>query len=125
MARLRWFAFFLLAGALTWAQSTPQYEQQQSSTDQRQPRKVKSHSGAAHDVGSGAANVGTGAAKGAGSLAKGTANGAVDLVTLHPIDAGVSVGRGAVGAGKDVAVGTTKGTYKVTRGIAKGIRKLF
>jgi len=94
-----------------------------------QPAQAKhrkaSHSGAAHDIGSGAANVGTGAAKGAGSLAKGTANGAVDLVTLHPIDAGASVGRGAVGAGKNVAVGTTKGTYKVTRGIAKGIRKIF
>jgi hypothetical protein len=35
--------------------------------------------GAAHDVGSGTANIGEGAAKGAGSAARGAAKGAADL----------------------------------------------
>ena len=65
------------------------------------------------------------AAKGAGSLAAGTGKGAVDLVTLHPIDAAASVGKGGVTAGKDVAVGTTKGSAKIVTGIGKGIKHIF
>ena len=33
-------------------------------------------------------------AKGTGNLAKGTAKGTTDLVTLHPLQAGASVGKG-------------------------------
>jgi hypothetical protein len=46
-------------------------------------------------------------------------------VTLHPIDAAFSLGKGAGQAGKDVTVGTAKGGYKITKGIARGIKKLF
>jgi hypothetical protein len=107
----------------TWAQ--------QQSPDQSPPpapdRTVEQSKspGAAKDIGSGAANVGTGAAKGAGEAAKGVGKGAVDLVTLHPVNAAASVGKGAVVGGKDVGVGTAKGAGKITRGIGKAFKKLF
>jgi hypothetical protein len=65
------------------------------------------------------------AQEGAGNLAAGTGKGAADLVTLHPVDAAASVGKGGVSAGKDVAVGTTKGTGKVVKGVGKGIKHIF
>jgi hypothetical protein len=49
----------------------------------------------------------------------------VDLVTLHPINAASSIGKGAGAGGKDVAVGTVKGTGKIGRGIGKAFKKLF
>jgi hypothetical protein len=49
----------------------------------------------------------------------------VDLVTLHPINAATSVGKGAAVGGKDVAVGTVKGTGKIGKGIGKAFKKLF
>ncbi len=58
-------------------------------------------------------------------MAKGTGKGALDLVTLHPIDAATSVGKGAGTAGKDVGVGAAKGTGKIGIGIGKAIKKLF
>ena len=91
----------------------------QSSADQ------KHQPGAAREIGSGAGTVGTGAAKGAGDVAKGTGKGAVNLVTLHPINAGVSIGKGAATAGKDVTVGTVKGTGKVAKGVGRAFTKLF
>lgn len=108
----------LLAGLVVpvWSQSTP---------DQPPVQEQKQERGAAKDIGSGAANIGTGVAKGAGNLAKGTGKGAVDLVTLHPIDAATSVGRGAVVAGKDVGVGTAKGAGKIAKGIGKAFKKLL
>ena len=91
----------------------------QSSADQ------KHQSGAAREIGSGAGTVGTGAAKGAADVAKGTGKGAASLVTLHPINAGVSLGKGAATAGKDVTVGTVKGTGKVAKGVGRVFTKLF
>ena len=82
-------------------------------------------SGAAREIGGGVATVGGGAVKGAADAAKGAGKGAVDLVTLHPIDASVSVGKGAVSAGKDVTVGTAKGTGKVTKGVGRAFKHLF
>jgi hypothetical protein len=111
----------LLCAAFVWAQSGTETTQ----TTVQKEKKVKKSPGAAREMGNGAGNVGAGAAKGAGSLAKGTAKGAGDLVTLHPIDAGTSVGKGAVGAGKDVGVGTAKGTGKIAKGIGKGFKHLF
>jgi hypothetical protein len=73
------------------------------------------------EIAGGAGNIGGGAAKRAGHLARGAGNGAVDLVTLHPIDAGVSVGRGAVNAGRDVGVGAAR----MTHGIGRAIGKVF
>ena len=56
--------------------------------------------GAAHDMGSGTANIGEGAAKGAGSAAKGAAKGAADLATLHPIARRPPLSGGAGDSGK-------------------------
>ena len=97
-----------------------------TTTDQKAVRKAN-HQGRSPggDVASGTADVGKGAAKGAGNAAKGAGQGAVDLVTLHPIDAAASAGKGAGSAGKDVAVGTTKGTGKIIKGIGRGIKHLF
>jgi hypothetical protein len=77
------------------------------------------------EIASGSGDIGKGVAKGAGSLAAGAGNGALNLATLHPIDAAVSVGTGGAAAGKNVAVGTTKGTYKIAKGIGKGIKHIF
>jgi hypothetical protein len=98
---------------------------QSNSASTANSKKQKKTPGAAHEIGNGAGNIAGGAAKGAGSLAKGTGKGAVDLVTLHPIDAGTSVAKGAVGAGKNVSVGTVKGTGKVAKGIGKAVKHLF
>jgi hypothetical protein len=101
----------LLGLALAWsAQAAEQHKQEP---------------GSGREIASGAGNIGTGAAKGAGNLAKGTAKGATDLVTLHPVDAGASLGKGAVAAGKDVTAGTVKGTGKITKGIGRAFQKLF
>ena len=59
------------------------------------------------------------------SAATGAAKGAVDLVTLHPIDAGVAVGTGAVKAGKDVAVGSVKGVGKIGKGVGRALKKIL
>jgi hypothetical protein len=79
--------------ALTaWSQSNPETKPTGPSTEE------KREPGAAREIGAGAEAIGTGAAKGVGAVPKGTAKGAVDLVTLHPIDAGVSVGKGVATA---------------------------
>jgi len=111
----------LVLVSCVWAQSA---EDQSSSSDRPTPAP-KQERGAAGEIGRGAGNVGVGVAKGAGDVAKGTANGAVSLVTLHPIDAGVSVGKGAAAAAKDVTVGTVKGTAKITKGVGKAIKKIL
>ena len=80
---------------------------------------------AKHDVGSGAGDIGKGAAKGVGSAAKGTGKAAVDLVTLHPINAATDLGKGAVSTGKNVGVGTVKGSAKILKGTGKAIKHLF
>lgn len=81
--------------------------------------------GVAREIGSGAGTVGVGAAKGAGEIAKGTGKAAADLVTLHPIDAGASIGKGAASAGKDVTAGTVRGTGKVAKGVGRAFKHLF
>jgi hypothetical protein len=98
--------------------------QESPNTPPARPER-KAEPGAGRQVANGAGNIGAGAAKGAGHLAVGTAKGVADLATLHPVDAAVSVGKGAGAAGKDVTVGTAKGGYKMTKGIARGIKKLF
>ncbi len=82
-------------------------------------------SGPGKEIGSGAGDIGKGAAKGVGHLAKGTGKGALDLVTLHPINAATSLGKGAGEGGKDVVVGAVKGTGKIGIGIGKAFKKLF
>ncbi len=92
---------------------------------QSQADNQKHDRGPGTEIGSGAGDIGKGAAKGAGNLAKGTGQGALDLVTLHPINAAASLGKGAVVGGKDVAVGAVKGTGKIGKGIGKAVEKLF
>lgn len=111
----------LMLGAVAWGQSSPDDRNVTPDTAQEH----KSQPGAAREIGSGAATIGTGTAKGAGALAKGTGKGAVDLVTLHPINAGASIGKGAASAGKDVSVGAVKGTGKVGKGVGRAIKKIF
>jgi hypothetical protein len=55
----------------------------------------------------------------------GTAKGIGNLATLHPVDAAVSVGTGAGKAGKDMTVGTVKGTAKITKGVGRAIKKIL
>lgn len=113
--------FALGLAACAWAQQA--VEPPVPANDQR----TEGHrgSGAGSDIGHGAGDVGIGAAKGTGAAAKGVGQGALDLATLHPVDAAASVGKGAVVAGKDVGVGSAKGAGKITRGIGKALKKLF
>ena len=77
------------------------------------------------DVGSGAGDIGKGTAKGAGAAGKGVGKGAVDVVTLHPLNAAGNVGKGAAYAGKDVGVGAVKGTGKIAKGTGRAIKHIF
>jgi hypothetical protein len=116
--------FFGLALALTaWGQTSS--DQNTSGTKPKSVRKQKNEPSPGRQMANGAGNVAGGAARGVGSAAKGTAKGAGDLVTLHPINAATSVGKGAAGAGKDVSVGAVKGTAKVTKGIGRAIKHIF
>jgi hypothetical protein len=83
------------------------------------------HTSAKHDVGSGAGDIGKGAVKGVGSAAKGAGKSAVDLVTLHPINAATDLGKGTARTGKNVGVGAVKGTGKILKGTGKAIKHLF
>jgi hypothetical protein len=74
---------------------------------------------AGHDIGSGAGDIGKGAGGAAGNVAKGTGKGAVDLVTLHPINAVGNVGKGVGVGAKDAGVGAVKGTGKILKGTGK------
>jgi hypothetical protein len=114
---MKYICLILIVGACAWAQSQP--DPSNNGPDQKHDR------GAGKEIGSGAGDIGTGAAKGAGNVAKGTGKGAIDLVTLHPINAATSVGKGAAVGGKDVAVGTVRGTGKIGKGIGKAFKKLF
>jgi len=111
---IRWTMLVVALGAYAWAQSNE---------GQEEPRKHEP--GPGRQIGSGAGNIGLGAARGAGDLAVGTAKAAGSLVTLHPIDAGVSLGKGAGEATKDVTVGTVKGTGKITKGVGRAVKKIF
>jgi hypothetical protein len=118
---IRYTAFALALAAFGWAQSdTPQDRETRDTTQQK-----KTQRGAAREIGSGAGTIGVGAAHGAGDLAWGTAKGVGSLVTLHPVEAGASVGKGALAAGKDVSVGTVKGGAKIGKGIGRLFRKIF
>ena len=116
----------LLLG-LTWAAWAQQSSDQNPPPAPAQPAATEPYKspGAAKDIGTGAGDIGVGAAKGTGEAAKGVGKGAVDLVTLHPLNAAGAVGKGAAVGGKDVAVGTAKGAGKITRGIGKAFKKLF
>jgi hypothetical protein len=80
--------------------------------------------GPGRQIGSGVGTIGLGAAKGAGHLALGTAKGLGQLLTLHPIGAGVSIAKGAGTAGKDVTVGTVRGTGKIGKGVGRELKKI-
>jgi hypothetical protein len=112
MKIIRASVFVLALASIAWAQSSTGSSQ-------------NSHPGATHDIATGTGDVAMGPVKGAGEVAKGTAGAAGDLVTLHPIDAGVSAGKGAGKGGKDVAVGAVKGTGKVVRGVGKTVKKIL
>ena len=123
---IRYTPLILALTAFGWAQQpAPQEPARQDQDTRETSQQRKAEPGAAHEIGSGAGNIGVGAAKGAGDLAKGAAKGVGNLATLHPIDASVSVGKGAVAAGKDVGVATVKGGAKITKGIGKAFRKIL
>jgi hypothetical protein len=116
---------FAAAAFLAGLATAPGLASAQDNAAQNTPKRAKKHTSAKHDIGSGAGDVGKGAGKGVASAAKGTGKGAVDLVTLHPIDAATDLGKGAAGAGKNIGVGTVKGTGKMIKGAGKAIRHIF
>jgi len=46
-------------------------------------------------------------------------------VTLHPVNAATDLGKGAAHTGKNIGVGTVKGTAKIFKGTGKAIKHLF
>jgi hypothetical protein len=115
----------LLSATICLAGITSAQEPVYTQTPEPSRADAKTHTSAKRDVGSGAGDIGKGAAKGAGSAAKGTGKAAVDLVTLHPINAAADLGKGAANTGKNVGVGTVKGTGKILKGTGKAIKHLF
>ena len=113
-------AFFVLALASQSFAQSPQADTTVKATKNKKPKK-----GSAAEIGSGVGSVAGGVAKGAGSAASGAAKGAVDLVTLHPIDAGAAIGTGAAKAGKDVAVGSVKGVGRIGKGVGHALKKIL
>jgi len=116
-----------LISILALSPAFPQTSADHSSaqTSDASNKKRKRQKGSAAEVGSGVGTIAAGAGKGKGDAASGVAHGAVDLATLHPLDAGVAVGTGAVKTGKDVGVGTAKGAGKVGKGVGHALRKIF
>lgn len=101
------------------ASQPPHSRQQSSATGASKRRSAKG------DIGSGAGDIGKGAAGAAGNAAKGAGKGAVDLVTLHPINAAADLGKGAGYAAKDAGVGAAKGTGKIVKGTGRAIKHIF
>ena len=98
-------------------------QQESTTAPQSSARKVQSNT-PGKEIGHGGEDIGKGAAKGSLDLGKGVVGGAGNLATGHPIDAGASVGKGAIGFGKNVGVGAGKGTYKIGKGIGGLFKKL-
>jgi hypothetical protein len=115
----------LLAATICLAGIAFAQEPVSTQTPESSKADSKANTSAKRDLGTGAGDIGKGAAKGAGSAAKGTGKAAVDLVTLHPINAATDLGKGAASTGKNVGVGTVKGTGKILRGTGKAIKHLF
>ena len=111
----RLFAAGILITASAFAQTT----------DTRDAKSKAHNKRSKHDIISGVGDIGKGAGRGAISAAKGTGKAAGDLVTLHPINAATDLGKGAAGVGKNVGVGTVKGTGKIIKGTGKAIKHLF
>jgi hypothetical protein len=110
-----------------WGQAPATSEPNALPENTQQPAAQPStpEQGPGKEIGSGAGTIGVGAAKGVGRLAKGTGQSALDLVTLHPINAAGALGKGALTGVQSVAEGTTLGGVKVVHGIGRGIKKLF
>src|ERR1035441_455918 len=81
---------------------TPAQTTLDSNNSDRPQTSSQQPSSAKHDVGSGAGEIGKGVAKGAGGAARATGSAAVDLATLHPVNAATDLGKGALGTGKTV-----------------------
>ncbi len=130
--RTGWLSAALLAsGMLAYGQTPETAPQAQPTTPATQsapatatPPQPQGRS-AGGDIGSGSGDIGKGTAKGAGNIAAGTGKGAVDLVTLHPINAAGAVGTGAAKGGKNIAVGAGKGTGKIVKGTGRAIKHIF
>ena len=117
------FAFFVNSSAALLFAQEPGADQQATAASQSIKKEGKKR-GPGKTAAKGGEDIGKGVGKGAVSAGKGAGGAAVDLATLHPIDAGASLGKGAAGAGKDVGVGSAKGTAKIGKGIGGGFKKL-
>jgi hypothetical protein len=123
LKRLSFIPVFLIGISLPLP---AQQDQQNTQTVQHDTVKKDKHGrSAGGDIASGTGDYAKGAGGAAGHAAEGAGKGAVDVVTLHPINAATDVGKGAAYAGKDATVGATKGTGKIVKGIGKGIKHIF
>jgi hypothetical protein len=122
---LRLMIAVVLGSAMTLSVLGQTARDEQSVKSERKAEKTHKGRSAGGDVASGTGNIAGGAAKASGHAAEGVGKGAADLATLHPIDAATDVAKGGVAGGKDAAVGTTKGTAKVVKGIGKGLKHIL
>lgn len=125
MTRTHWLSLALaVSGFVAYghAQTTEQQTSASSPSTAATPQQGRSAGG---DIGSGAGDIGKGTAKGAGNVAAGAGKGAVDVVTLHPVEGAEQVGTGAAKGGKNIAVGTAKGTGKIVKGTGRALKHIF
>ncbi|MGD0128075.1 MAG: hypothetical protein ABSF46_22160 [Terriglobia bacterium] len=119
-------AYCLIAVALAfavcgWSQSSPD---QKPAEKHKASHSAKKTTGPGKEMGKGSADIGKGVGKGTGDLAKGTAGSVGNLAHGNVAGAGASLGKGAVGFGKNTAVGTTKGVGKIGKGLGGEFKKL-
>jgi hypothetical protein len=121
------FVSVLALASLSFAQPAAQSagDDVPAQTHVKEKKSKKHGKGTAAEIGGGVGSVAGGVAKGAGSAATGVGKGALDLATLHPIDAGAALGTGAVKAGKDVTVGSVKGVGKIGKGVGHLVKKVL
>jgi hypothetical protein len=92
------------------------------------PRKERSHRTAGkaqRDIGKGVGGIGSALAKGVGSVAKGAGEATADLVTFHAVTAVTDFATGAAIGGKNLGMGTLKGTLRIFKGGSEAIGRLF
>jgi hypothetical protein len=115
------FAVILAFALCGWGQSSVD---QQGGDKHKTAHSEKKTTGPGKEMAKGGADIGKGVAKGTGDLAKGTAGSVGNLAHGNVAGAGASLGKGAVGFGKNTTEGTAKGVDKIGKGIGGEFKKL-
>ena len=111
----------LLVPAMVWGQATTS---DPPPVPQRTTPVAKARVSPGKEIGRGGADIGKGVAQGTADIARGTADGVGSLAHGSLGGAGASFGRGVVGMGKAVTVGSAKGVGRIGKGLGGEFRKI-